>query len=113
MEEFDIELDSDIGTSISKIKNKELKQSETDIDYDKVMEILHNSETKNSNIHISNSDKFNTYVQDIRPKREINMNQFVKNIETNLDNFNKININEPLPLNFTKNMDKYQNNIKF
>ncbi len=128
MDEFDIELDSDIGTSVSKIKNKEQnvnneihKYSETDIDYDKVIEILDNSETKNSHVgfveqtrredvalkHINSSqshDTFNSYVQDVRPKREINMNKFVKNIESNIDNFNKINFNEPLPVNFSKNM---------
>ena len=133
MDEFDIELDSDIGTSVSKIKNKEqniinnnsnpnnemIKHSETEIDYDKVMEILHNSETKNSHgLNEQNgrdiisqnrmitqpTDKFTSCVQDVRPKREINMNKIVKNIESNIDNYNRINFNEPLPVNFTKNM---------
>lgn len=130
MEEFDIELDSDIGTSVSKIKNREQpvniessKHTDTDIDYDKVMEILHNSETKNSvtepqkNIVYppnqnpnQNIDKLPRYVQDVRPKREINMGQFVKNMENVLDNQNlyyrenNYGANEPLPANFTKNM---------
>jgi hypothetical protein len=132
MDEFDIELDSDIGTSVSKIKNKEqninpnhnlnnemIKYTETEFDYDKVMEILHNSETKNSHgmneqfrreaatpsrIISQSTDKFNSCVQDVRPKREINMNKIVKNIESNIDNYNRINFNEPIPINFTKNL---------
>jgi hypothetical protein len=115
MEEFDIELDSDIGTSVEKIKNKKyssndiIKHTETDIDYDKVMEILHNSETKNTTVIAQQPDTFNGYVQDARPKRQINMNQIVKNIENNLDNYNKNNeFNDPnkgpVPVNFTKNM---------
>jgi hypothetical protein len=128
MEEFDIELDSDIGTSVSKIKNKEqnvnpnneiVRPSDSDIDYDKVMEILHNSETKNNvidppninyptNVNYQPNQQINNipiYVQDVRPKREINMNQFVKNIENVIDNKN-INYknNEPIPANLTKNM---------
>lgn len=136
MDEFDIELDSDIGTSVSKIKNiktnnntnnniEMVKHSDTEIDYDKVMEILHNSETKNIGMieqigrentapnrmkSLQSQDKFASCVQDVRPKKDINMNRIVKNIESNIDNYNnynnynRINFNEPLPVNFTKNM---------
>lgn len=118
MNEFDIELDSDIGTSVSKIKNnifETIKHSETEIDYDKVMEILHNSETNNSHgvnntkisgqnekkavnsnntISLQPTNKVISYVQDVRPKREINMNKIVKNIESNIDNFTKNTSNQ-------------------
>jgi hypothetical protein len=32
------------------------------------------------------------------------MNQFIKNIEGNLDKLNRVDLNEPLPVNFTQNM---------
>jgi subtilase family serine protease len=107
MDEFDIELDSDIGTSVSKIKNKEQNiitnnpNNDTEIDYDKQMHIAREDPLiSSSNL----PDKFTSYIQDVRPKREINMNKIVRNIENNIDNYSRVNINEPLPVNFSKNM---------
>jgi hypothetical protein len=54
MDEFDIELDSDIGTSVSKIKKY---SNESEFDYDKVMEILNNSETINTHENVNEKSK--------------------------------------------------------
>jgi hypothetical protein len=159
MDEFDIELDSDIGTSVSKIKKY---SNESEFDYDKVMEILNNSETINTHENVNEkskdfleyehasfeskdsktsmllnnlsktqivyepgeqncktslypTNKF-TSIQTVRnledtvfnsrPKKEINMNKFVKNIEYNIDNI------DPLPANFTKNMINQNINLE-
>jgi len=151
MDEFDIELDSDIGTSVSKIKKY---SNESEFDYDKVMEILNNSETMNTYENVNEKskdfldnepyqaklDKLDTLsttkykpgeqncknssyptnkftsiqtvrnledtVFNSRPKKEINMNRFVKNIEYNIDNI------DPLPANFTKNMINQNINLE-
>jgi hypothetical protein len=68
-EEFDFNLDSDIGTSVATLKNNK-PDTETDIDYDDILNNL-NSETNN------------------KPKNKepkINMNQFARKIENKLDN---------------------------
>lgn len=95
MEEFDFELDSDVGTKVSK-----LKHTETDIDYDKINEMIRTSETQN-NIKYQQPTNI-TYTNQLRPKKEINMNNFVRNLELNLDKIS--NIEEPKPVNFTNNM---------
>jgi len=128
MDEFDIDIDSNsnIGTSVSKIKNKEkninsnlnndtIKHTETDIDYDKAVEILHNTETNHEQIKekvLQPTDNFISCIQDVRPKREISINKMVKNIESDIDIYNKINFNEPLPVNFNKNMNHPTQNLK-
>jgi hypothetical protein len=71
-EEFDFNLDSDIGTSVAALKNNNKPDTETDIDYDDILNNL-NSETNN------------------KPKiqeTKINMNQFARKIENKLDNNN-------------------------
>lgn len=99
MDDFDIDFNDEIGTSVSKLKNGQQftntnvrtnDSHDTDIDYDKIIESLHNSDTF-----------ANTQDGNMRPKREINMNQFARNMEVNLDNFNS---REPLPVNFTHQM---------
>ena len=89
MDEFDIDLNGEIGTNISKIKNNE----DTDIDYDNIIDNLRISETINCNNGMCG----------IKP----NMNNFVKKLENDLDNFN----NNPLPINYTKNMES-QNKLQ-
>jgi len=99
MEEFDIELDSDIGTSVSKIKNKEqnvnpnneiVRPSDSDIDYDKVMEILHNSETKNNVIDPPNIN-YPTNVN-YQPNQQINTKNMMNQIQPGIDieSFNQV-----------------------
>ena len=70
MEDFDIDPNQEIGTSVSKIKNT----TETDIDYDKILDSLQNSETLKT---IS---------------KDVNIGQFVKNVELDLDKMNSNNI---------------------
>jgi hypothetical protein len=133
MDEFDIDVDinSDIGTYVSKIKNTnpnngEIKQSETEFDYDKAMEILYNSETNNS-YHNNKQNKLNginpnndiisystnnsnSYIKDVIPKKEININNMVRNIESNIDNHNR-NIDNH-NRNIESNIDNHNINIE-
>jgi len=136
MEEFDFDLNNDMGTSVSQLKlkanNEQNDNTHTeDFDYDKVMEHF-NSEQNNStfNYETSRDSIINTmgttlstdiqptemftntdtqqirpqFVNENRPKKQQNMNKFVRDLENNLDNFGKVNLNEPLPVNFTKPM---------
>ncbi len=80
MEEFDIDLDNEVGTSVSALKktnqieNHNNKNTETDIDYDKIMENLNNSEI---NLNSTN-------------------NNINKNKEILLDNYNNQKLNSDL-----------------
>lgn len=136
MEEFDFDLNNEIGTSVLQLKSKGNNLNEInenthtdDFDYDKVMEHF-NSEQNNSTFNYDNNrdviinsmsntlviDKQPTemftniqqnipsYVNENRPKKQQNMNRFVRDLENNLDNFGNVNLNEPLPVNFTKTM---------
>jgi len=79
------------GTSISQLKEP-IKMTETDIDYDKIMNNLNLSENKIGS--------------EMKPKKASNMNHFVKNLENDLDNFGSRNVQygEPMPANLTKEM---------
>ena len=47
--EFNFNDDSEIGTSVSKLKNNtDIRNTETDIDYDKILANYNNSETINT-----------------------------------------------------------------
>lgn len=127
MEEFDINGDSEIGTSVSKLKNNNvhenfintndnnvnLRHTDTDIDYDKIIENLNNSETVGSKSTFNYEDarktieNFNSSVNDVRPKKAINMSQFAKNVESDLERFQNVktyNYNEPFPVNYSKHL---------
>ncbi len=127
MEEFDINGDSEIGTSVSKLKNNNmhenfintndnnvnLRHTDTDIDYDKIIENLNNSETGNSKSTFNYEDarksmeNFTASVSDVRPKKAINMSQFAKNVESDLERFQNVktyNYNEPFPVNYSKHL---------
>ena len=111
--EFNFIGDSEIGTSVSKLKNNtEIKNTETDIDYDKIL-ANYNSETINTKTNFnydSTRNKMNTFtstITDVRPKKSINMSQFAKNVESDLEKVSNIrgyNYNEPLPVNYSKNL---------
>jgi len=132
MEEFDFDLNNDIGTSVSQLRSKSNHNNEpsesthldTEFDYDKVMEHF-NSEQSNTSFNydtnrdtimnnMSNTlltDKTNEMFTNVphqmnenRPRKQQNMNRFVRSLESNLDNFDKVNLNHPLPVNFTKQM---------
>lgn len=82
----------DMATPINRLK--EVGNTDTDIDYDMILQNLNNSE-----ININNDN--------MRPKRAMNANNFVRSLESDLDTFkhtNEVNLNEPLPINFTKEM---------
>lgn len=134
MEEFDFDLNNEIiGTSVSQLKTNGNNFNENtyteDFDYDKVLEHFNAEQNNTSFNYDTNRDTIinsmsNTIVTDKqqpemfsntpqnisnfnienRPKKQQNMNRFVRDLENNLDNFTKINLNEPLPVNFTKPM---------
>lgn len=133
MEEFDFDLNNEIGTSVSQLRTnnshasnnlENIKHSDTEFDYGKIMENFNSDPTINNGLNydtnrdtlittmsnvLSRNDKepierFSNINNEIRPKKQQNMNRFIKDLENNLDNFNKINLNEPLPVNFTKQM---------
>ena len=136
MEEFNFDINDEIGTTVSQLKSKSnlnksnINTQSDDFDYDNIIDIL-NSEPNNSTINSEpNNSTFNYDVNrdsiinsmtgkltdvksnenifkhniENKPKKQQNMNRFVKELENNLDNFEKINLNEPLPVNFTKQM---------
>ena len=125
-EEFDLNADSDIGTSVSKLRNNDnnegfinlnndphnLRHTDTDIDYDKILENFNNAETNNSKAQFNydntrkNMETFTSTITDVKPKKAINMAQFAKNVEADLERFQNVrtdNYNEPLPVNYFKN----------
>lgn len=135
MEEFDFDLNTDMGTSVSQLRSRVNESNENthteDFDYDKVMEHFNSEQSSGTFNYDTNRDiMINTmsstlatdkqptemftntsqapnipqYVPEHRPKKQQNMNRFVRDLETNLDNFGKVNLNEPLPVNFTKPM---------
>lgn len=137
MEEFDFDLNNDMGTSVSQLKLKASNNDHNenthteDFDYDKVMEHFNSEQSNGTFNYDTNRDAIintmgNTLVNDKqapemftntdvqqnlshhvnehRPKKQQNMNRFVRDLENNLDNFGKVNLNEPLPVNFTKPM---------
>ena len=117
MEEFDFDLNNEIGTSVSQLKSKgnnlnEYNENTEDFDYDRVMEHF-NSEQNNSTFNYDNNrdsiinTMSNTIVMDKqptemftnsqqtienRPKKQQNINRFVRELENNLDNFGKVNL---------------------
>ena len=134
MEEFDIDLNNDIGTSVLQLQNKNQQYLENDFNYDNIVEQF-NSESNingfdynnnrdnlintmvdtidNKNKYdINHKEHFTNTIIDVRPKKQ-NINNFVRNLENNLDNFNQhisTNLNEPLPVNLTKQMINNLNN---
>jgi hypothetical protein len=138
MEEFDFDLNNDMGTSVSQLRSRGNNLNEAnenthsdDFDYDKVMEHFNSEQNSGGFNYDTNRDTMintmsttlatdkqptemftNTsqpqnipqFVPEHRPKKQQNMNRFVRDLETNLDNFGRVNLNEPLPVNFTKPM---------
>ena len=111
--EFNFNDDSEIGTSVSKLKNNtDIRNTETDIDYDKILANYNNSETINTKTNFNydsgrnNMNTFASTITDVRPKKSINMSQFAKNVESDLEkvNIHRYNYNEPLPVNYSKNI---------
>jgi hypothetical protein len=102
MNEFDIDIDSDIGTSVLKLKSNtqnDNQNTETDIDYDKILENINNSETIKQKKLPNN-----------KPKRNVNMEELVKNIESDLDKMDNTHIPDPLPINLNPNIIKTNKN---
>ena len=122
--EFDFSGDSEIGTSVLKLKNniQNLKNTntDTDIDYDKILENFNNSDTNNNKTNFNydtsrkNIESFTSTITDVRPKRAVNMTQFAKNVEFDLEKIQNVrtyNYNEPLPVNYIKNQVPLNNQI--
>lgn len=98
MDEFDFDTNNEIGTSVNQLKTQ---NDYIQFDYDKIQEHL-NSE--NSNQLYNDQNNKTKSINIVKPKKQQNIDKFIKELEYNLDNFDKINLNEPLPVNFTKEM---------
>jgi hypothetical protein len=99
MDEFNFDIDNEIGTSINQLKKQNISDK-IQFDYDKLQEHFNSEQlketsSKNNEYDINNINKI---------KKQKNINTFIKELEYNLDNFDHINLNEPLPVNFTKAM---------
>jgi hypothetical protein len=81
MEEFDLNFDNNIGTSVSKLKNNIDNKSETEIDYDKILDKLDITET--------NDVKYDIKLNLNERPNNINMNHFARKLENKLDNIKK------------------------
>ena len=94
MEEFDLNFDTNIGTSVSKLNNN--NNSESDIDYDKILDKLEITETNEKSFEKSNNKSNNKSFEhsfehsfDKQNDNSINMNHFAKKLENKLDNIKK------------------------
>ena len=109
--DFDFDLNNDVGTSVSKLKQQNenfqtiSKNTDTEINYEDIVENLKNSDTftQSTQNYENNIEKFSQTIKDVRP-RKLNMNQFAKTLESDLENFQNFNLNEPLPSNLSKKM---------
>lgn len=103
MEDFNLNFDNEIGTSVTKLKQYPQRNDnfDNDIDLDAIVENLNNSETfKPKPSHPQ--EHFTASIIDVKPKKDINNN--ARYSDMNLEKLKDINLNEPLPVNFTKNM---------
>lgn len=89
--EFD--LDNMGGTSIDKLRNMN-QDNDIDIDYSKILEDINNT-SNNTNVNNKLCDSRDNMMKSIKSnnmskkkKKNINMNSFVRNLETNLENLN-------------------------
>ncbi len=91
--------DNEIGTSVTKLKqmNRFSDNQDTDIDLDAIVENLNNSDTFKPQ-----NENFTSSIIDVKPKKDINNN--ARNNSMNLERLTDVNLNEPLPVNFSKNM---------
>jgi hypothetical protein len=94
MEDFDLNMDNELGTSIVKLRENRESRGDSDIDYDKIIENLNSTDLRTDQpININKEN----------PKKNLNINQLARNLETELENFSN---NQPQPMNMTKNMLK-------
>ncbi len=128
MEEFDLNFDNDIGTSVSKIKEMQnrpdhnISANESEIDYETIIENLNNSDQNNyrdprplpsyepdievplnNRVQKRTVENFNS-CKSCNNNIKNNKNDLMKNYFTN--SVNNVNLNEPLPANFSKQMLK-------
>ena len=88
------------GTSINNLKNNNLND---DIDFDNILNNLKMSETEDDTKKMSNCSSGLCG----RPQRPVDMTNFAKNINTNLDKM--YDDTEPQPINYNKQMEKKDN----
>lgn len=93
MDDLEFDLDNMGGTSIDKLRNTN-QDNDIDIDYGKILEDINESNVNNmacnSRDNMMKSIKSNNMSR--KKKKNINMNSFVRNLETNLENLNNNNI---------------------
>jgi hypothetical protein len=92
MEEFD--LDNMGGTSISNLRKKqETDSNDSDIDYSKIIDDIHSDTKPSINSMVESREQQMRAIEkknnSMKKKKNINMNSFVRNLETNLDIMSK------------------------
>lgn len=113
MNTSEIDLNDIGGTSISKLKKKN-EDIEIDIDYSKILDEINNDtcvnnisyESKENNIrNIQNTNNSK------KSKKNINMNSFVRNLETNIENLSKKPVDSIQYNNNNNIVDNYEKTL--
>ena len=116
MDDIEFDLDNMGGTSIDKLRNMN-QDNDIDIDYSTILEDINNTSI-NTNVNNMACNSRDNMMKSIKSnntsrkkKKNINMNSFVRNLETNLENLNNSNSmnNDSIKLNDNPKID---NNIQ-
>ena len=113
MDDLEFDLDNMGGTSIDKLRNTN-QDNDIEIDYSKILEDINdtnvNNVTCNSRDNMIKSIKSNNMSR--KKKKNINMNSFVRNLETNLGNLNNSNNmnSDSIKINDNPKIDNNLNN---
>lgn len=106
MEEFDIDLTNDIGTPVVQLKNKSNNELDNNFNYEDdtcnseiIMHDFNYDNNRNDLINKMSRTIDNNTIRNVETSqtKKQNINNFVRNLEINLDN-----LNQPIPENLTK-----------
>jgi len=114
MEEFDIDLTNDIGTPIVQLKNKSNNELDNNFNYEDetcnsemIMHDFNYDNNRNDLINKMSRTIDNNTIRNVETSqsKKQNINNFVRNLEINLDN-----LNQPTPEKLTT--EKINNNVE-
>ena len=114
MEEFDIDLTNDIGTPIVQLKNKSNNELDNNFNYEDetcnsemIMHDFNYDNNRNDLINKMSRTIDNNTIRNVETSqsKKQNINNFVRNLEINLDN-----LNQPTPENLTT--EKINTNVE-
>jgi hypothetical protein len=90
MEEFDFDINNDIGTSVLQLKNQlENKKNNFNYDVDTDIQSFNYDNNREELINKMTSTIDNNIIDAKTPRKKQNINKFVRNLENNLDNYNE------------------------